>query len=132
MGLCSQRPKHAPALMARHHQLRQQWAKKHRNWTLEEWMKLAWSDELHFLVHHIDGHVLICHFPNETLAPRCTVGQKRCRWWDYYGMDNVFMEHIRTHNPHRTISDICALCEHHCKPGSSIHDKCIFGRGCVY
>lgn len=34
-------PKQVAALTARH---RQHWAHKHRNWIIEEWEKVAWSD----------------------------------------------------------------------------------------
>lgn len=36
---------------------------------LEEWNKVAYSDELRFLVHHIDGQVRIRRFSREILAP---------------------------------------------------------------
>ncbi|KAK3560178.1 hypothetical protein QTP86_034671 [Hemibagrus guttatus] len=37
------------------HQNCQQWAREHQNWTTEQWKKVAWSDESHFLLHHMDG-----------------------------------------------------------------------------
>lgn len=77
MGLRCRRPKHVPALTERHRQMRLLWAKKHRNWTPEEWKKVAWSDESRFLVHHLDGRVRIRRFPNEPLAPGCTVGRRQ-------------------------------------------------------
>ncbi|KFM59479.1 hypothetical protein X975_12549, partial [Stegodyphus mimosarum] len=43
------------------------------------------------------------------------------------------MAHIRTHNPHRTIPDVCAVREHHCRPGSLIHVSTVFlARDSVY
>ena len=77
MGLRSRRPKHVPALTARHHQLRLQWSTKYRNCPLEEWKKVAWTDESRFLVQHIDGRVRIRRFLKETLAPGCTVGRRQ-------------------------------------------------------
>ncbi|KAK3552217.1 hypothetical protein QTP86_005984 [Hemibagrus guttatus] len=38
-----------------HRQKRQKWACEHQNWTMEQWKKVAWSDESHFLLHHMDG-----------------------------------------------------------------------------
>ncbi|KFM69166.1 hypothetical protein X975_25467, partial [Stegodyphus mimosarum] len=77
--------------------------------TREEWKIVAWSDKSSFLVNHIDGRVLIHQFPNETLAPRCTVGKRQTGDGGYY-VGNVFMKHIRTHILHRTIPDIGVLC----------------------
>ncbi|GBO20484.1 hypothetical protein AVEN_193950-1 [Araneus ventricosus] len=36
MGLCSRRPTCVP-LLTKHHQLRLQWAREHRDWTMDEW-----------------------------------------------------------------------------------------------
>ncbi|GBL90891.1 hypothetical protein AVEN_189497-1 [Araneus ventricosus] len=35
-GLCSRRPTRVPLLTKRHRQLRLQWAREHRDWTMEE------------------------------------------------------------------------------------------------
>ncbi|GBN04635.1 hypothetical protein AVEN_1405-1 [Araneus ventricosus] len=58
MGLCSRRPTRVPLLAKRHCQLCLQWAQEHRDWTMDEWKRVAWSDESRFLIHHIDGHVV--------------------------------------------------------------------------
>ncbi|GBN09315.1 hypothetical protein AVEN_9152-1 [Araneus ventricosus] len=57
MGLCSRRPTRVPLLIKRHRQLRLQWARDHRDWTMDEWKRVAWSDESRFLIHHVDGRV---------------------------------------------------------------------------
>ncbi|GBM88474.1 hypothetical protein AVEN_144796-1 [Araneus ventricosus] len=44
MRLCSRRLTRVPLLTERHRQLRLQWAREHRDWTLDEWMRVAWSD----------------------------------------------------------------------------------------
>ncbi|GBM10097.1 hypothetical protein AVEN_92921-1 [Araneus ventricosus] len=36
MGLCSRRPTRVPLLTKRHRQLRLQWAREHRDWTMDE------------------------------------------------------------------------------------------------
>ncbi|GBN57117.1 hypothetical protein AVEN_10226-1 [Araneus ventricosus] len=45
MGLCSRRPDNLPLLSQRHRQLRLQWAWQHRDWAMDEWKRVAWSDE---------------------------------------------------------------------------------------
>lgn len=44
-GLCARRARHKPLLTKRHKQLRLQWAKRHLNWTSDDWDKIMWSDE---------------------------------------------------------------------------------------
>ncbi|GBL92077.1 hypothetical protein AVEN_102621-1 [Araneus ventricosus] len=63
MGLCSRRPTRVPLLTKRHRQLHLQWAREHRDWTVDEWKRLAWSDESRFLIHHVDGRVRVCRLP---------------------------------------------------------------------
>lgn len=49
----------------------------------------------------------------------------------YYGVDNLVCfkdgEHIRIHNPVRTIPDVCVLPENRCRIGAPIQDNSIFG-----
>ncbi|GBO05414.1 hypothetical protein AVEN_12274-1 [Araneus ventricosus] len=63
------RPTRVPLLTKRHRQLRLQWAREHRDWTMDEWKRVAWSDEFRFLIHHVDGHVRVRHLPCEQLLP---------------------------------------------------------------
>ncbi|GBN55214.1 hypothetical protein AVEN_246141-1 [Araneus ventricosus] len=74
MGLSSRRPTRVPLLTKRHRQLRLQWARKHRDWTMDEWKRVALSDESRFLIHHIDGRVRVRRLPGEQLLPSCTAG----------------------------------------------------------
>ncbi|GBN01329.1 hypothetical protein AVEN_24147-1 [Araneus ventricosus] len=74
MGLCSRRPTRVPLLTKRHPQLRLQWAREHQDWTMDEWKRVAWSDESRFLIHHVDGRVRARRLPGEQLLPSCTAG----------------------------------------------------------
>ncbi|GBM19165.1 hypothetical protein AVEN_79881-1 [Araneus ventricosus] len=58
MGLCSRRFIRVPLLTKRHRQLRLQWAREHRGWTMDEWKRVAWSDESRFLIHHVDEYAV--------------------------------------------------------------------------
>ncbi|GBM81448.1 Transposable element Tc1 transposase [Araneus ventricosus] len=72
MGLCSRRPTRVPLLNKRRRQLCLQWAREHRDWTMNEWKRVAWSDESRFLIHHVDGRVRVRRLTGEQLLPSCT------------------------------------------------------------
>ena len=38
---------------------------------------MAWSDESHFLLYHMDGQVHVRHSPREHMAPGCTMGGRQ-------------------------------------------------------
>jgi len=75
MGLRSRRPSWVPMQTARHRQQRMKWAQDHRDWTVDDWKKVAWSDESRFLVHHVDDQARIHRLPTEAMAPGCTIGR---------------------------------------------------------
>ncbi|GBO03718.1 hypothetical protein AVEN_253217-1 [Araneus ventricosus] len=77
MGLSSRRPTRVPLLTKRHRQLRLHWTREHRDWTMDEWKRVAWSDELRFLIHHVDGRVRVRRLPGEQLLPSCTEGHRQ-------------------------------------------------------
>ncbi|GBM45917.1 hypothetical protein AVEN_211977-1 [Araneus ventricosus] len=77
MGLCSRRPTRVPMLTKRHRQLRLQWTREHRYWTMDEWKRVAWSDESRFLIHHVDGRVRVSRLPGEQLLPSCIAGHTK-------------------------------------------------------
>ncbi len=41
---------------------------------MDDWKKVAWSDESRFLVHYVDGRAWIHGLPTEAVVPGCTVG----------------------------------------------------------
>lgn len=53
MGLRNHSPIRVPMMTHVNRQKHQQWERKSRNWTLEQWKEVAWSDESHFLLHHM-------------------------------------------------------------------------------
>ncbi|GBM61631.1 hypothetical protein AVEN_122248-1 [Araneus ventricosus] len=72
--LCSRRPTRVPLLTKRHRQLRLQWAREHQDLIMDEWKRVAWSDESRFLIHHVDGRVRVHRLSSEQLLPSCTAG----------------------------------------------------------
>ncbi|KAG8571489.1 hypothetical protein GDO81_011667 [Engystomops pustulosus] len=73
MGYSSRRPHRVPLLSAKNRKLRLQFAQAHRNWTVEDWKNVAWSDESRFLLRHSDGRVRIWCQQHESMDPSCRV-----------------------------------------------------------
>ncbi|GBL90823.1 hypothetical protein AVEN_215555-1 [Araneus ventricosus] len=71
MGLYSRRPTRVPLLTKRHRQLRLQCAREHRDWTMDEWKRVARWDESRFLIHYVDGRVKESRLSGEQLLPSC-------------------------------------------------------------
>ncbi|GBN06358.1 hypothetical protein AVEN_196721-1 [Araneus ventricosus] len=74
--MCSRRPTRVPLLIKRHRQLCLQWAREHRDWTMDEWRRFTWSDESRFLIHQVDDRVKVRRLPGEQLLPSCTAGHE--------------------------------------------------------
>ncbi|GBN89207.1 Transposable element Tc1 transposase [Araneus ventricosus] len=74
MGLLSRRPTRVPLLTKSHRQLCLQWAREHRDWTMDGWKRVAWSNESRFLIHHVDDRVRVRRMSGEQLLPSCTAG----------------------------------------------------------
>ncbi|GFX23296.1 transposase domain containing protein [Trichonephila clavipes] len=67
-------PTRVSLLTKRHHQLRLHCAREHRDWSMDQLERVAWSDESWFAIHY--GHIRIRCLSDEQLLPRCTVGHK--------------------------------------------------------
>ncbi|GBN83292.1 Transposable element Tcb2 transposase [Araneus ventricosus] len=74
MGFGSHRPTRVPLLNARHRTARLAWARGHREWTLEDWKRVAWSDESRFQLLHVDGRLRIWRQAHEAVDPAYKVG----------------------------------------------------------
>ncbi|GFU12056.1 transposable element Tcb1 transposase [Trichonephila clavipes] len=53
--LRSKRPTLVPLLTKRHRQLRLRWAREHHDWSMDQWERVAWSDESRFVIRPADG-----------------------------------------------------------------------------
>lgn len=53
-GCIARTPRRRPLLIDRHKEARLKWAMDHREWTMEDWKKVVWSDET--MVYAGDGH----------------------------------------------------------------------------
>jgi len=67
------RPHRVPLLSAKNRKWRLPFAQAHQNWTIEDWKKVAWSDESQFLLRHSDGRVRIWRNEHESMDSPCLV-----------------------------------------------------------
>ncbi len=73
MGSSSRRPHRVPLLSAKNRKRRQQFTQSHKNWTIEDWKNIAWSEESRFLLRYSDGRVRIWRKEHESMDPSCLV-----------------------------------------------------------
>uniref|UniRef100_A0A9J8B744 Transposable element Tc1 transposase n=1 Tax=Cyprinus carpio carpio TaxID=630221 RepID=A0A9J8B744_CYPCA len=73
MGYGSRRPHRVLLLSAKNRKRRLQFTQVQQNWTIEDWKKVAWSDESRFLLRHSDGRVRIWRKEHESMDPSCLV-----------------------------------------------------------
>ncbi|GFV40518.1 transposable element Tc1 transposase [Trichonephila clavipes] len=69
MGFGSRRPTRVPLLHARH---RAAWARGHRDWSIEDCKRVAWSDETRFRLLNVYQRLRI--WPHKVMDPACQVG----------------------------------------------------------
>ncbi|GFT02914.1 HTH_Tnp_Tc3_2 domain-containing protein [Trichonephila clavipes] len=74
MGFGSRRPTRVPLLSARHRDTRLGWAREHRGWSVEDWERVAWSDESRFRLLYADGRLRIWRQAHGAKDPACQVG----------------------------------------------------------
>ncbi|GFV97223.1 transposable element Tcb1 transposase [Trichonephila clavipes] len=55
MGLSSKRRTRVPLLTKRHRQQRLHWARDHHDWSMDQWERVARSDESRFVIHPTNG-----------------------------------------------------------------------------
>ena len=75
--LRSKYPTHVPLLTKCHRQLRLRWAREHRDWTIDQWKRVSWSDESRFAILHADGRIRIHCLPGERLLSQCITGHTK-------------------------------------------------------
>ena len=50
-----------------------QFAREHKDWTLEQWKKVMWSDESRFTLFQSDGRIRVRREADEVMHPSCLV-----------------------------------------------------------
>ena len=71
MGYVVRRPKKKPLLTTRMMKARLDWAKRHAEWTVEDWKNVIWSDESKFNLYRSDGHQFVRRRSDEEYHPDC-------------------------------------------------------------
>ncbi|XP_008558725.3 transposable element Tcb1 transposase [Microplitis demolitor] len=62
-----------PKLTNRHKKNRLEWAKAHKNWTIEQWENVLWSDESKFQIFGSNRRVFVRRSKEERASEACTV-----------------------------------------------------------
>ena len=71
MGYKSRRPVRTPLLSAANKKKRLKFAQAHKDWTVDYWKQVMWSDESRFQMHHADGRVRVWRKQHESMDPKC-------------------------------------------------------------
>ena len=64
---------HKPLITKSNRAARLIWCKAHRNWTVDQWKRVLWSDESRFTLYRSDGKVWVWCLPGERALPECIV-----------------------------------------------------------
>ena len=70
-GLHGRIARRKPLLLPWH---RVQHLKSHSSWSVEDWMKIVWSDESKFNLFHSNGRTYVRHRTSEEFDERCVIG----------------------------------------------------------
>ncbi|GFU64688.1 HTH_Tnp_Tc3_2 domain-containing protein [Trichonephila clavipes] len=77
MGFESRRPKRVPLLNARHWAACLAWGREHKDWSVNDWIRVAWSDEFRLQLLNADGRLRIWHQAHDDMDPACQFGTVR-------------------------------------------------------
>ncbi|CAJ0747662.1 3583_t:CDS:1, partial [Entrophospora sp. SA101] len=69
-GMVSRVKRKKPLLLKQHRIARKKFAWKYRNWTIEDWRKVIWSDESKFMIFGSDGREWCWKDPKSPLRPQ--------------------------------------------------------------
>ncbi len=95
----SRRPHREPLLSDKNRKRRIQFTQDHRNWTIEDWKNVAWSDESRYLLRHSDvGSEFGVKNMKAWIILPCLNGSDW--WWWCNGVGDVFLAHF-VPNEHR-------------------------------
>ncbi|GBN32508.1 hypothetical protein AVEN_42443-1 [Araneus ventricosus] len=92
---------------------------------MDEWKRVAWSDESRFLIHYVDGRVKVRRLPYEQLLPSCTAGHTQAGGGGIMLWGDVLMGGSGPSSYSRTDHESCELSEHHCGSVAPLHGVCL-------
>ncbi len=92
-----------PLISEANRKKRLQFAREHKDWTLEQWKKVMWSDESRFTLFQSDGRIRVRREANEVMHPSCLVqacGGSAMIWgccsWSGLGSATLCAQRIRS------------------------------------
>ncbi len=88
MGYSSRRPHRVLLLSAKNRKRRLQFTQAHRNWTIEDWKNIAWSDESRFLLR---GSEFDVKNMKAWIHPALS---QRSGWWWCNSVGDIFLAHL--------------------------------------
>ena len=73
---------------------RLQFAREHKDWTLEQWKKVMWSNESRFTLFQSDGCIRVRREGNEVMHPSCLVFTVQACWgsvmiWGWFSWSDL-------------------------------------------
>ncbi|GFY05573.1 transposable element Tcb2 transposase [Trichonephila clavipes] len=74
MGFGGRQPTRVPLLNARHRVASLAGARGHRDWSVEDWKRVTWSNESRFQLLNADWRLRIWRQDHEDMDPACQVG----------------------------------------------------------
>ena len=123
MWLHSRRLVRVPMMTPVHCRKCLQWACECWNWTVEQWKKVAWSDESRFLFDHMDGRVRVQCAPftwgSDGIRMHCGKTASRLRECDAVG--NVLLGNPGSGHSCGRQFDTCHLPKHRCRPDTPLY-----------
>ncbi|GFV81054.1 transposable element Tcb2 transposase [Trichonephila clavipes] len=73
-GFGSRRPTRVPLLNACYRAAHPAWAREHRDWSVEDWKRVAWGGEFRFRLLNVDGRLEIWRQVHKAMDPARLVG----------------------------------------------------------
>ncbi|KAJ8891751.1 hypothetical protein PR048_004304 [Dryococelus australis] len=77
LGYFGRAAAHEPHITTSNKARRLRWCLERRNWTLEQWKSVLWSDESRFTLFRSDGRVWVWRLLGERLLPECVVPTRK-------------------------------------------------------
>ena len=90
-----------------------------QNWTMEQWKKMAWSDESRFLLQHVAGQVRVRD------GSRMHCGKKASWWRQCDALGYILLGNLGSWHSRGCYLDTYHLPKHCCRPRTPFHDNSI-------